>query len=195
MTILKLDRRSLIKGTTAAVAGVLAAPMIGRAQAKTIRIGMQTILSGRVAQLGTSSRNAVMLEVEKINASGGLAGRPIEAVHGFSDTILVGRNDLSQIFRVHASGECRRTNKVGKQHCDLAALGGVLRGPDDRRSGGGRRRFIGAQGGDGVEQLATMPNDADTQILQVLRRQVRQDGVVDLVLPECRLVAFEAKAA
>jgi branched-chain amino acid transport system substrate-binding protein len=80
MTILMLDRRSLIKATTAAVAGVLAAPMIGRAQAKTIRIGMQTILSGRVAQLGTSSRNAVMLEVEKINASGGLAGRPIDMV-------------------------------------------------------------------------------------------------------------------
>jgi len=50
------------------------------AQAKTIKIGMPTILSGRVAQLGTSSRNAVMLEVEKVNASGGLAGRQIEMV-------------------------------------------------------------------------------------------------------------------
>ena len=39
---------------------------------------MPTVLSGRVAQLGTSSRNAVFLEVEKINATGGLAGRPIE---------------------------------------------------------------------------------------------------------------------
>jgi hypothetical protein len=28
----------------------------------------------------------------------------------------------------------------------------------------------------------------------VLRRQVRQDRVVDLVLAECRLVPFEAKA-
>ena len=35
---------------------------------------------GRVAQLGTSSRNAVMLEVEKVNAAGGLAGRQIEMV-------------------------------------------------------------------------------------------------------------------
>ena len=41
---------------------------------------MPTILSGRVAQLGTSSRNGVMLEVEKVNAAGGLAGRQIEMV-------------------------------------------------------------------------------------------------------------------
>src|SRR6202163_4759731 len=57
-----------------------ATPWVARAQAKTIKIGMPTILSGRVAQLGTSSRNAVMMEVEKVNAAGGLAGRQIEMV-------------------------------------------------------------------------------------------------------------------
>ena len=57
-----------------------AVPWAARAQAKTIKIGMPTILSGRVAQLGTSSRNAVALEVDKINAAGGLAGRQIEMV-------------------------------------------------------------------------------------------------------------------
>ena len=57
-----------------------ATPWVARAQAKTIKIGMPTILSGRVAQLGTSSRNGVMLEVEKVNAAGGLAGRQIEMV-------------------------------------------------------------------------------------------------------------------
>ena len=61
-------------------AATFAAPWVARAQAKTIKIGMPTILSGRVAQLGTSSRNAVMLEVEKVNAAGGLAGRQIEMV-------------------------------------------------------------------------------------------------------------------
>src|SRR5918992_41545 len=57
-----------------------ATPWVARAQAKTIKIGMPTILSGRVAQLGTSSRNGVMIEVEKVNAAGGLAGRQIEMV-------------------------------------------------------------------------------------------------------------------
>ena len=39
-----------------------------------IRIGIPTILSGRVAQLGISSRNAIMMEVDKFNAAGGLGG-------------------------------------------------------------------------------------------------------------------------
>ena len=75
------NRRRVLK--SAAVLGGAAAlgfPMISRAQDKPIKIGMGTILSGRVAQLGTSSRNAVMMEVEKFNAAGGLGGRKIEMV-------------------------------------------------------------------------------------------------------------------
>jgi len=75
-----ISRRAVVEGGAATAIGILAAPMISRAQAKPIKIGMPTILSGRVAQLGTSSRNAVMLEVDKVNATGGLAGRPIEMV-------------------------------------------------------------------------------------------------------------------
>ena len=75
-----LNRRSLLKGAAASTVGILAAPMVVRAESKSIKVGMTTILSGRVAQLGTSSRNAVMMEVEKINAAGGLAGRQIEMV-------------------------------------------------------------------------------------------------------------------
>src|SRR5260370_10775515 len=74
-----ISRRSTLAlmGTGAVT---FATPRVARAQAKTIKVGMPTILSGRVAQLGTSSRNAVMLEVEKVNAAGGLAGRQIEMV-------------------------------------------------------------------------------------------------------------------
>jgi len=75
-----VNRRTVLKGAAASAAAVLATPHIAGAQAKVLKIGMPTILSGRVAQLGTSSRNAVMMEVEKINAAGGLAGRPIEMV-------------------------------------------------------------------------------------------------------------------
>jgi hypothetical protein len=38
-----------------------------------------------------------------------------------------------------------------------------------------------------------MPDKYDAKILQVLRRQTRQDRVVDLMLAECRLIFFEAK--
>src|SRR3954469_1773022 len=75
-----ISRRSTLVWMGAGAA-TIAAPWVARAQAKTIKIGMPTILSGRVAQLGTSSRNAVMLEVDKVNAAGGLAGRPDRRGH------------------------------------------------------------------------------------------------------------------
>jgi len=76
-----IERRRLLGAATASGAlAALGAPFVSRAQAKPIKIGMPTILSGRVAQLGTSSRNAVMMEVEKFNAAGGLGGRQIEMV-------------------------------------------------------------------------------------------------------------------
>ncbi|TAN53432.1 MAG: twin-arginine translocation signal domain-containing protein [Betaproteobacteria bacterium] len=73
-------RRFLQLSAALSGAAAIGFPMISRAQAKPIRIGMPTILSGRVAQLGTSSRNAVTVEVEKFNAAGGLGGRKIEMV-------------------------------------------------------------------------------------------------------------------
>src|SRR5437773_9783845 len=74
-----ISRRSTLALMGAGVA-TFPTPWLARAQAKTIKVGMPTILSGRVAQLGTSSRNGVMLEIEKVNAAGGLAGRQIEMV-------------------------------------------------------------------------------------------------------------------
>ncbi len=73
-------RRFLKRSAALGGAAAIGFPTISRAQAKPIRIGMPTILSGRVAQLGTSSRNAVTVEVEKFNAAGGLGGRRIEMV-------------------------------------------------------------------------------------------------------------------
>lgn len=75
------QRRKLLQGASAlAGLAVTGFPAISLAQNKPIRIGMPTILSGRVATLGISSRNAVMLAVDKFNAAGGLNGRKIEMV-------------------------------------------------------------------------------------------------------------------
>ena len=75
------QRRKLIQGATA-IAGMasIGFPYISLAQNKPIRVGMPTILSGRVAMLGQSSTNAAQMEVEKFNAAGGLGGRKIELV-------------------------------------------------------------------------------------------------------------------
>ncbi len=72
-----ISRRTVLAG---GAVGLLAAPWVARAQANTLHIGMQSILSGPIALLGTSSRNALLLEQERINASGGFLGRPIEFV-------------------------------------------------------------------------------------------------------------------
>jgi branched-chain amino acid transport system substrate-binding protein len=74
-------RRQLLKGA-GALAGLssLGMPAISLAQNKPIRIGMPTILSGRVAMLGMSATSAAKMEVDKFNAAGGLNGRKIELV-------------------------------------------------------------------------------------------------------------------
>ena len=35
---------------------------------------------------------------------------PAEALHGLGHRLLIGRNDLAQVLRVHADGEGRRTD-------------------------------------------------------------------------------------
>ena len=74
-----LSRRSTL-ALMGAGAATFAAPWVARADANTIKIGMQSILSGPIALLGTSSRNALMIEQDRINAAGGFLGRPIEFV-------------------------------------------------------------------------------------------------------------------
>jgi branched-chain amino acid transport system substrate-binding protein len=72
-----VTRRTVLAGSAA---GLLAAPWVARAEASNLRIGMQSILSGPIALLGTSSRNALMIEQDRINAAGGFLGRKIEFV-------------------------------------------------------------------------------------------------------------------
>lgn len=74
-----VTRRDFIGGALAGAA-ITAFPHVAGAQAKTIRVGMPTILSGRVAVLGTSSRAAVQLAFRQINDAGGIAGRKFELV-------------------------------------------------------------------------------------------------------------------
>jgi branched-chain amino acid transport system substrate-binding protein len=76
-----ISRRRVLKGA-GAVAGlaVFGTPHIAGAQAKVIKIALPTILSGRVAILGTSSRSAVQLAFNQLNDAGGINGRKFEVV-------------------------------------------------------------------------------------------------------------------
>lgn len=76
-----LRRRDVLKGAGAlAAASVLSAPNVARGQGNVIRIGMPTILSGRVAILGETAKGAADLAVKRFNEAGGIDGRMIELV-------------------------------------------------------------------------------------------------------------------
>ena len=72
-----LSRRAVL----GASAGMLAMPWVARAQANVLKIGIQSIFSGPIALLGTSSRGGIQPEIERINATGGLLGRQIQAIY------------------------------------------------------------------------------------------------------------------
>jgi branched-chain amino acid transport system substrate-binding protein len=73
----EITRRTILAG---GAASLLAAPWVARAEGNALKIGVQSILSGPIALLGTSSRNALMIEQDRINAAGGFLGRQIEFV-------------------------------------------------------------------------------------------------------------------
>jgi branched-chain amino acid transport system substrate-binding protein len=76
-----IGRRAILGGAGAlAATTVTGFPRLARAQAKTIRIGMPTILSGRVAMLGTTARAAAKLAIQSFNEAGGVNGRTIELI-------------------------------------------------------------------------------------------------------------------
>ncbi len=84
MTELKggMRRRDVLKaaGGLAAASAITGFPYIARAQANTIRIGVPTILSGRVAILGETSRRAIEMFVNRVNEAGGIEGRKLEPI-------------------------------------------------------------------------------------------------------------------
>ncbi len=78
----KHTRRNIIKNTALGIGALSFStgfPSILRAE-DNIKIGIPTILSGRVAQLGISVTNAIKMAVNKFNEQGGLDGRKIELI-------------------------------------------------------------------------------------------------------------------
>jgi branched-chain amino acid transport system substrate-binding protein len=74
-------RRQLLKGAGAlATAGMIGMPAIVKGQSGAIKIGVPTILSGRVAVLGQTSVGGLKVVFDKVNEAGGINGRKIELV-------------------------------------------------------------------------------------------------------------------
>src|SRR5262249_19684863 len=91
-----------------------------------------------------------------------------EAAHSLRDALLIGRNDLAQILRVHPGGERRRPDKIREHHRDLTTFGGVLArglhvGGWLRGHWSGRPHFLT----NGCEHLPPMP-ERNTDFPEVL---------------------------
>ncbi len=77
----RAGRRQLLKGAGAlATAGIIGMPAIVKGQSGAIKIGVPTILSGRVAVLGQTSVGGLKVVFDKVNEAGGINGRKIELV-------------------------------------------------------------------------------------------------------------------
>ena len=115
-----------------------------------------------------------------------------EAAHGLGDAFLIGRNDLAQVLRVHAGGECRRTDQVREHHRDLAALGGVLGLRLQRGDGCRCCRSRARKLRNRTQHLPPMP-ERDTKLLEVLIGQVAKDGDINVVLGKALRVLGHAE--
>jgi branched-chain amino acid transport system substrate-binding protein len=74
-----LGRRTLLKGAAAVGALQVASPFLIKARGETpIKVGMVDPLTGVYAAVAQNEVTGVKLAVEKINAKGGVLGRPIE---------------------------------------------------------------------------------------------------------------------
>lgn len=71
-----LARRDFLRLSAAAAAS---APMFARA-ADPLRIGFLSPLSGPLARVADTNRNALLMAIDEINAAGGLLGRKVEMV-------------------------------------------------------------------------------------------------------------------
>ena len=101
-----------------------------------------------------------------------------KAAYGLGDAFLIGRDDLSQVLRVHAGRERRRADEVREHHCDLATLASVL---GLRLRCGGRSWWYRSRAGkvaDGRQHFPPMP-EQDADVLEILIGQMAECRDID----------------
>src|SRR5262245_37012312 len=131
-----------------------------------------------------------------------LGNKSIETAYGFGSAFLVGRNNLSEVLRVHARGERRRTDQIAEHHSYLTTLGALFRTGawEDTQcarcvNGGRFITDVATQRSNSIEQLHAVAERRDAKLFQVLCREARKNCFVNLVFAERSLILSKAKAA
>jgi hypothetical protein len=112
-------------------------------------------------------------------------------MHGLGDALLIRRNDLSQILRVHAGGERGRADEIDEHHSHLASLGIMplvwLRRGCGRGRGAGAGTVVNR-----AQHLPAMP-EQDPDILEVLICQIRENGDIDAVFSKAARILGQSE--
>ena len=124
--------------------------------------------------------------------------------------IEIRADEVAPFLGIEFGGDAGRADQVAEHDGEIAPLadglgsrrnsgwrrGSLCRSGRMRKSFGWQlfRARVTAQRRDGFQEYPAMTDKADAQILQVLRRQTRQNLPVDRIVAECHLVLFEAQA-
>jgi branched-chain amino acid transport system substrate-binding protein len=105
MSRVRAGRRSFLKGAAAA-AGVAVVPRPLRAQARTIKVGVVSPITGAMAEVGGDCRLGAQLAAEAINAAGGIksmGGALLELLLADSETkVEVARSEADRLIAAGA---------------------------------------------------------------------------------------------
>ncbi len=100
-----MTTRRHFMGQTAAAASALAFPLVGGAQAKSIKVGVLYPVTGALAYSGQQCREGALLAIEDINKAGGiksLGGAKIEAL--LADTQSTPQAGAAEIEKLNEAG-------------------------------------------------------------------------------------------
>src|SRR6201987_3565303 len=109
-SLLQLSRRKFLRGSAlgaTAVAGLLHAPAILRAQGAGVKIGVLHPVSGALSYSGQQGRLGAMMAIDDINAAGGikaLGGAKFEPMLGDAQSTPDGGN--AEVEKMNAAGVC-----------------------------------------------------------------------------------------
>ena len=133
MSDMKITRRRLLTGATAAVGGVAAfhGPWkhnraYAQASDKPVKIGITSDASGQYANSGASDRRGMMLAIDEANANGGVLGRKIEFIHLDTETTaatgsrvaerMITREDCGFLIGAVSSGVANAISQVAQRY-------------------------------------------------------------------------------
>ena len=125
----------------------------------------------RTARSASCSSAARITEIGQHAVAHVLGDKPAVAPDHLGAAAVIGADHLAQILRIEPRRQRRRADQIAEHHRKLAPLGRRSRAGCDRpRLHGG----LGAQRGDRLQKLAPMASKYHPEILEVLRRELRQ---------------------